>query len=1102
MENETSIYFTSKSLNKQTDRVTNTKAAKVLSALYVPDSGIFDSSVSIKTENNKLSNKQNTKRKKKYSDIEVLTEDSTRIKANPLYEQGVVKFNSKERKQTVQYENNFVYKPNSSRKEVPYILGSTIIVCIILLILATTVREDPLFPSELPLLEVEGRDINIMEKNSHVFYDLNISDPGRYCIFAISFLNPDLPGFVSLFDPTLSLYKRPEQFLQFSDNIGAKDVNPVIFFEIEEGDQDKFVADVSSVREEGEGEFVIGLLRVSDIPLRDNQAGIFFVSGDGASFFLARLEAGVSYSIAAFGINDEPFHEDVFNTVLRIRDSEGIEVDLGFQSTSRDLSARVLFTPSKTDDYIYEIRTLDFFQGDFVVKHMRLNLTNVNLEEQSTFLTVNDIAFANSTDYLVEFKKDHEYNFVFTENMNEQLLNNPLNFCFCVNDFERNISYFSPIFYPGVAVRIEDFNTGERLFVAETELEFNVFNLNEEERDTTANLTVSSAGPLTFTYRPEKDLTAILDVISVNPFYAPNNDNFIFGSYTMEINVVEVEPEPEVSLDQPALVNVFDPFETCEVQPDDFVSGGCEAGIVIFCRQEIYPFRSFVDATVDQANQICGCVQSLCTGLRNTNRGNTALIALRTVVLVTFAVLCLYPIGVMAFVTYEMISYPNFRQSVLSRYNIHNWILCLCFYTLFILAVVMDLILQEPIKIFEQINANFVEQVSDLLETTPDIDYYSLSATPEVIRSPTVAPTIFVNEPLFEDNAVSIIPAGFSLQQIEAELLTFITAETLFQAIALLIFLEICVQWLTMGTAATFIARRRRQERVRKVLLVLRSIEGCLIGYTVFFVISTTSSKGANYNNSISILSSIICIGIIGTYLFARKYIFKRFDTTQGIAEMASVTSEADKEAISKFLNLIMDTSLVILLMICGLVMLSRLTPYLILSKLKVIQFLHRSHDETKAKYISVVLGNRKKGEDSTSMPTDMMFRTWNTTEGALAQQKHKSERNSFWMSKSPLSIVSVRKLSKLRTVDLSSAPMTSQSIFSAHESSNPQQVKSPVRSKAEVFSRTGSQNIGSLQEFSSKGTSNMSPNLKKPSDYDTLDRKLSSQKYRTSINN
>eukprot|EP00924_Labyrinthula_sp_SR-Ha-C_P011463 snap_masked-scaffold_46-processed-gene-1.8-mRNA-1 protein AED:1.00 eAED:1.00 QI:0/0/0/0/1/1/8/0/962 len=864
-------------------------------------------------------NSESKIRKKRVSDIDLSAQVLTRKRNNPLYQQKVVNLSSRERKQPSDAEDQFIYKPPSSRKEVFYFLFSTFAVCSILLILAAAFNEDPFIPLNVPILQLNSSETAEMRKSSHVFYELNLTDPGRYCIFAISFLNPDLPGFVSFFDPTLSLYKRPEQLLQFSDNIGAKDVNPVILFEIKEETQDKFVADVSSVREEGEGEFVIGLLRIPDIPLQDDQPGIFFVSGEGASFFLAHLEAGVSYSIAAFGINDKPFHEDVFNTVLRIRDSAGIEVDLSSQSTSRDLSARALFTPSKTADYIYEIRTLQDMKGDFVVRQKRLNLNNVDLKQENSFSTTNDIFFANSTDYLIEFKKDHEYNFVFTERMNEQLLNNVSNFCFCVNDFDRNISYFSPIFYPGVAVRIEDFNTGERLFVAETELEFNVFNLNEEERDTTANLTVSSAGPLTFTYRPEKDLTAILDVISVNPFYTPNNDNFVIGSYTMETNVVEVEPEPEVSLDQPALVNVFDPFETCEVQPDDFVSGGCEAGIVIFCRQEVYPFRSFVDATVDQANQICGCVQSLCTGLSNTNGANEVFTTLRTVVLVIIAMLCLYPIGVMAFVTYEMISYPNFRKSVLFRYNIHNWILCLCFYILFILSVVMDSILLSPIKIFEKLNENFVEEVSDVLETTPDIDYYSLSATPEVIRSPTVAPTIFINKPLFEDNATNIIPEGFSLEQILLSLRIYIAAETLFKTIALLIFLEICVQWLTMGTGATFIERSRRQRRSERALFVLRLIGSCLVGYTLYFVISTTSSKGETYNNSISILCSIISFGIACTYLFARMRIFKKLDTTQGVLEQSVITSEEDKETIDKFMHLVMDTSLVILLMNAGL---------------------------------------------------------------------------------------------------------------------------------------------------------------------------------------
>eukprot|EP00924_Labyrinthula_sp_SR-Ha-C_P011474 snap_masked-scaffold_46-processed-gene-1.9-mRNA-1 protein AED:1.00 eAED:1.00 QI:0/0/0/0/1/1/2/0/145 len=137
-------------------------------------------------------------------------------------------------------------------------------------------------------------------------------------------------------------------------------------------------------------------------------------------------------------------------------------------------------------------------------------------------------------------------------------------------------------------------------------------------------------------------------------------------------------------------------------------------------------------------------------------------------------------------------------------------------------------------------------------------------------------------------------------------------------------------------------------------------------------------------------------------------------------------------------------------------------------------------------------IGNVTKGQESTAISKEVLLQG-NDAHGGNVRQK-----SSFWLNKSVLSVISLKRHTHLHTVDLFSRQITDPSALSIENISQGQETTSELKNQPYLFSRPRFQDIGSLNEFSSKGDKLKPLQSKHILQFDTVDRKLSSQKFRT----
>lgn len=114
-----------------------------------------------------------------------------------------------------------------------------------------------------------------------------------------------------------------------------------------------------------------------------------------------------------------------------------------------------------------------------------------------------------------------------------------------------------------------------------------------------------------------------------------------FGNYTLSL--VRAEPlAPAVIESNSLLVDEADMFETCEVDPSKYsISGGCEPGIALFCRNEFFPALELEGATKAEFADICNCVTFLCSSLPSGERTGKALNQFQKVYYALFTVIAM-----------------------------------------------------------------------------------------------------------------------------------------------------------------------------------------------------------------------------------------------------------------------------------------------------------------------------------------------------------------------------------------------------------------------------------------------------------------------------
>lgn len=96
------------------------------------------------------------------------------------------------------------------------------------------------------------------------------------------------------------------------------------------------------------------------------------------------------------------------------------------------------------------------------------------------------------------------------------------------------------------------------------------------------------------------------------------NETFLdaeLGTYRLQAEMVGRLTLDERT-EQAARVDQSNLYATCEVdQNKQTIDGGCESGILLFCRNKFYPFLDTAAATKEIFEDICDCVAVLCAGL-------------------------------------------------------------------------------------------------------------------------------------------------------------------------------------------------------------------------------------------------------------------------------------------------------------------------------------------------------------------------------------------------------------------------------------------------------------------------------------------------------
>lgn len=89
----------------------------------------------------------------------------------------------------------------------------------------------------------------------------------------------------------------------------------------------------------------------------------------------------------------------------------------------------------------------------------------------------------------------------------------------------------------------------------------------------------------------------------------------LIGNFTLLVTGVDPLSEEQVSINS-LLVDQTELFPSCAVDDAKYtIEGGCEPGIALFCRYETVPALDPTGATKEEFDEICNCVNFLCSSL-------------------------------------------------------------------------------------------------------------------------------------------------------------------------------------------------------------------------------------------------------------------------------------------------------------------------------------------------------------------------------------------------------------------------------------------------------------------------------------------------------
>lgn len=143
------------------------------------------------------------------------------------------------------------------------------------------------------------------------------------------------------------------------------------------------------------------------------------------------------------------------------------------------------------------------------------------------------------------------------------------------------------------------------------------------------------------------------------------DDRFLdtpLGAYDLTVRQVGTVGQETIQ-SQSDLVDQRNLYESCSVdQQKQTIDGGCETGILLFCRNEFHPFMNTSLAKKDTFSNICECVDVLCAGLPSGENIGSGFDKLLQMTYALFAVLSIGAILVFTIVMVDLFREGDFHD--------------------------------------------------------------------------------------------------------------------------------------------------------------------------------------------------------------------------------------------------------------------------------------------------------------------------------------------------------------------------------------------------------------------------------------------------------
>lgn len=127
------------------------------------------------------------------------------------------------------------------------------------------------------------------------------------------------------------------------------------------------------------------------------------------------------------------------------------------------------------------------------------------------------------------------------------------------------------------------------------------------------------------------------------------------GQLTLKMRAVEAFSSEYIE-QQELLVDEENLFEECQVDQNKYtIESSCEPGIALFCRHDVYPFMSTVEASKADFNDICNCIRLLCACLPSGETITQELNVFRSVIYMILTMVVLPCIGIYFYVLFDLV---------------------------------------------------------------------------------------------------------------------------------------------------------------------------------------------------------------------------------------------------------------------------------------------------------------------------------------------------------------------------------------------------------------------------------------------------------------